>query len=259
MNHNLYKFSNFKNIEVIEIKGYIKKVPRQIKILVILLACLFLFGSLGYVLFKGVSFSKGLFLTLETLAFEYSKEVSFGERIFQLSIILFGTFFLWWTLWTIFDILLEGKFKEYFGEVKMIKGIDRLKNHYIVCGAGRVGIRVATELRKRGKAVVIAERDPVIAERLKENGFLVVVGTSADETTLLKAGIKKAGYLVAATGDDGKNILIILTAKELNPNIKIGARATDESIVPKLKHAGANYIVLPEVIGGIQLVEEMLD
>lgn len=244
---------------MIDIKGYIEKIPRQIKILFILLICLFLFGSLGYVLFKDVSFSRGLFLTLETLAFEYSKDVSFGERIFQLSIILFGTFFLWWTLWSIFDLGLEGKFKEYFGEVKMMNKIESLKNHYIVCGAGRVGIRVATELKKRGRPVVIAERDMAIAERLKESGFLVVTGTSTDERTLLKAGIKRARYLVAATGDDGKNILIILTAKELNPNIKIGARATDESIVPKLKHAGANYIVLPEVIGGIQLVEEMLD
>ncbi len=140
-----------------------------------------------------------------------------------------------------------------------MKKIGKLKNHYIICGAGRVGMCVADELRKRGKDVVIAEKDNALVDKLREKGYLVVNGTSTEEDTLVKAGIKNAKYLIAATGDDGKNILIILTAKELNPNIKIGARAASEAMIVKLKHAGAEHVVLPEIIGGIQLVEDIIE
>ncbi|MEW6063371.1 MAG: NAD(P)-binding protein [Nanoarchaeota archaeon] len=234
-------------------------LPHQFRWLLLLLISLFVIGTIGYIFIKGVSVKQAFVLTLETLSFSSKEATSAIERAFQLFLLLFGTFILWFTLWGIFDFILEGKFNEYFGKVKMMKNIQKLRNHYIICGAGRVGLCVAKELRRRGKDVVIAERDPAIAEKLVERGYLVVHGTSTDEDTLIKAGIRHAKYLIASTGDDGKNILIILTAKELNSGIKIGARATTESIIPKLKHAGADYIVLPEVIGGIQLVEEMLD
>jgi len=234
-------------------------LPHQFRWLLFLLVSLFIIGTLGYTLIKSVPLKQGLVMTLETLSFSSEEATSAIERALQLFLLLFGTFILWFTLWGMFDFILEGKFNDYFGKVKMMKNIQKLRNHYIICGAGRVGICVAKELKSKGKDVVIAERDPALAEKLAEKGYLVVQGTSTDEDTLIKAGIKYARYLVAATGDDGKNILIILTAKELNPDIKIGARATTESIIPKLKHAGADYIVLPEVIGGIQLVEEMLD
>ena len=235
------------------------RLPKQFKILVLLILLLFAVGTVGYILIKKIGALDAFVLTAETLAFSYGQPQSIQEKVLQIFLLLFGTVTLWFALWGILDIALEGKFKEHFGKVKLMKNIAKLKNYYIICGAGRVGVRVAEELRKRGKKVVIAEKDPVIAEKLREMGYLVVEGTSTDENTLIKAGIKEAKYLVVTTGDDGKNILIILTAKELNPNIKIGARATTEAIIPKLKHAGADYVVLPEVIGGIQLVEEMLE
>ena len=193
------------------------------------------------------------------MAFKPEPTTNVYERVLETVLMLLGPIFIWFALWSIFDLALEGKFQDYFGRAKTMKKIDKLKDHYIICGAGRVGICVADELKKRGKDVVIAEKDTVLSDKLREKGYLVINGTSAEVDTLNKAGIKNAKYLVAATGDDGKNILIILTAKELNPNIKIGARATSEAMIPKLKHAGAEYVVLPEFIGGIQLVEDIIE
>lgn len=161
-------------------------------------------------------------------------------------------------VYVILEYLLEGKFKNIFLEAKTMKSINLLKDHYIICGAGRVGSNIAEELKKKGKEFVIAEKDLEHANKLKEKNYLVIHGTSADKETLIKAGIKRAKCLFAVTGDDGKNVLIILTAKDINPKIKIVARANNPDIVDKLKSLGVSNIVLPEVLGAKEMVKDVL-
>lgn len=161
-------------------------------------------------------------------------------------------------VYVILEYLLEGKLKNIFLEAKTMKTINSLKDHYIICGAGRVGANIAEELKKRGKEFVIAEKDLEHANKLKEKNYLVIHGTSADKETLIKAGIKKAKCLFAVTGDDGKNVLIVLTAKEINPKIKIIARANHTDIVDKLKSLGVSNIVLPELLGAKEMIKSVL-
>lgn len=160
-------------------------------------------------------------------------------------------------IYVILEYILEGKFKNIFLEAKTMKTINLLKDHYIICGAGRVGSNIAEELRKKGKEFVIAEKDLENANKLKEKNYLVVHGTSADKETLIKAGIKRAKCLFAVTGDDGKNILIVLTARDINPKIKIVARANNPDIVDKLRSLGVSNIVLPEVLGAKEMVKSV--
>lgn len=234
-------------------------VYRQIIILAILFFSLFLIGTAGFMIIKHTNVINGFVQTVETISFQAEYGGTLAEKMLQIFLYIFGVIVVWWTLWRMFDLTLEGKFQEHFRRVKHMKKISRLKNHYIICGAGRVGMCVANELKKNGKSVVMAEKDNALAEHLHEDGFLVVKGSSVDEDTLIKAGIKNASGLIAATGDDGKNIIITLNAKELNPDIVIGARVGHKNLIKKIKHAGAKYVVLPEVLGGTELANEIIE
>lgn len=146
---------------------------------------------------------------------------------------------------------------ELIGGIKMVTRLSLMKNHYIVCGAGRVGIHVAEKLKKKGKKILIIENDPQQIQEAKIRGFLVVNGNCLHEHILEKARIKKAKGIVACMGRDDANIFLVLTAKDLNPKIKVATRANDLKVVGEFKRAGADHIVAPEVSGGFELAEKI--
>jgi voltage-gated potassium channel len=147
---------------------------------------------------------------------------------------------------------------ELIGGIKMVTRLSLMKNHYIVCGAGRVGIHVAEKLKEKGKKVLIIENNPQEVKEAKIKGFLVIEGDCLHEHILEKARIKKAKGIVACMGRDDANIFLVLTAKDLNPKIKVATRANDLKVVGEFKRAGANYIVAPEVSGGFELAEKIV-
>ena len=160
-------------------------------------------------------------------------------------------------IYILIELVLEGRMKSMIIGVRKMKNITQLKNHYIVCGGGRVGLNVAKELNQSGKKVVVIEKNPELIEKIERTGVLVMKGDALDDHTLKTAGLERAKFLVACLDNDGDNILLTLTAKEMNPQIRIGARAKEELIVKKLYHAGAEYVVLPEIVGGIQLAKSI--
>lgn len=180
------------------------------------------------------------------------------ENILYLIISLLGYVTQFYFLYVILDFMIEGKLKNVFSEVKMLNQINKMNNHFIVCGGGRVGKNVANELQKYNMPYVIVESDKDRVERLKKEGYNIVTGDALDENDLEKVGLKRAGYLTACLSEDGGNILLVLTAKEHNPGIKIAARATREKTINKLKHAGAHHIILPELIGGLQMAHAVI-
>jgi len=124
----------------------------------------------------------------------------------------------------------------------MQKKIAGLKNYYIVCGFGRAGQRVAAELRDSSRSIVIVEADATITEEAIDDGWLVVTGDGGDDAALVRANIASASRLVAATGSDATNLMISLSARSLNSDIFIVARADDEVNEHKLLTAGANAL-----------------
>ncbi len=231
-------------------------IRKEIRILIIIFLCILIIGTIGFSLLKSVNLWEGFILTLETLSFLHKEEFGYVKAL-QVFLLFVGVVLIWFIMWTTLDLVLEGHFQKYYSGVRNMDKIKKLKDHCIVCGAGRVGEMIASILKRDGKDFVLVEKNLEVANEMQEKGYLTLYGASVDENTLINAQIKKAKKLVACTGDDAKNVLIILTAKELNPSIEIAARANDENMVRKLKKAGAKHIFLPELLGAKEAVHEL--
>jgi len=144
------------------------------------------------------------------------------------------------------------------GGILMKINLSSIKDHYIVCGAGRVGVHAAEKLKKAGKKVVVIENDCPKVEFLAKRGYIVIEGNCMNEEVLEKAGIRKAKGIIACTGEDNKNVFVVLTAKDLNPNIKVATRVNDQESKGEFVRAGADIIVAPEVTGGYELADKIL-
>src|SRR5207244_30306 len=141
---------------------------------------------------------------------------------------------------------------------KLYKDISELKNHYILCGAGRVGSRVVDELRKKEVDFIVIEHDEHVADRLLTRGDLVLVGDATDEAVLEGANIRAARSLIAAASTDADNVYIVLTARGLNPDLYIVARAVNQAAERQLMRAGANKVVSPTLIGSHRMAQAAL-
>lgn len=186
--------------------------------------------------------------------------VSDGDRHLLPLMVLstMGVVVNFYIIYVLIEFLLEGRMRSIISGVRKMKNITRLKNHYIICGGGRVGLNVAKELHENKKKVLVIEKEQELINKIERTGVLVIKGDALDDHTLSQAGIEKAKYLVACLDNDGDNLLLTLTAKEMNENVRVGARAKEEIIVKKLYHAGAEYVVLPEIVGGVQLAKSII-
>src|SRR5262249_10515267 len=141
---------------------------------------------------------------------------------------------------------------------KLFKDISQLKEHYILCGAGRVGLRIVDELAKKGVDFVVIERDEEVAQRLLTKGYLVLIGDATDEAVLEGAQVRLARTLISAASSDAENVYITLTTRGMNPNLYIVTRATDQSAERQLMRAGANKVISPVLIGSHRMAQAAL-
>ncbi|MGB9675441.1 MAG: potassium channel family protein [Candidatus Nanoarchaeia archaeon] len=229
-------------------------VIKQFKILIMLIAFTLLFGIVGF-LVKGYNISGAAFLTIEALAGKNPLE---HNTFFVLSLNLFGAIIIWFAIWSAFALAIEGRFGEFLKEAKMVSEMKKLHDHYIICGAGRVGENIGLRLVELGQKVVFIEKDKDTINRLRAKGLLVYEVGPIEEHVLKEVGIEKAKGVAIALGDDSKNLLLTHTVRELNRQIKIAVRASDPKIIPKLKRAGADFVILPEAIGGIKLADALI-
>lgn len=144
------------------------------------------------------------------------------------------------------------------GGLRMESKIAHMSNHFIICGYGRVGEHVAQTFKKKGVKFVIIENSKSKLERAKEMEYPVIDGNAIEPKILEKAGVKKAKGVITTLDSDADNLFIVLTSKELNSAVKVAARARNESSISKLHAAGAEIVVLPEIIGGLELAKEVL-
>ncbi len=168
-----------------------------------------------------------------------------------------GEVLAFYVFYVLIEFLISGQINKVSGAAAMRK-IKGMKGHHIICGGGRVGQHLGEKLKADGKHVVFIENDETAVRRLRAEGYKVYGGDALDENTLQSVGVKSADSLAAVLGNDGDNLLLILAAKEHNSKVLVASRANDELIVSKLKHAGAEIVILPEVIGGIKLAEAIL-
>lgn len=233
------------------------EAKRKLLILSIMFIGIFLFGTVSIALIKNIAYEEAFITTVETLAFIHKMEETGAVKIIQIFLLIFGGFFVWFSLWTSFDVVLEGHFNTHFKEVRIMKKINQLKNHYVVCGGGRVGMHVAELLKqKKEKFVIVEKAEYLVSEAIRKN-FLVLEGDALDEEMLVAAKISNAKALIAVLPETEKNILVILTAKELNPKLEVYARCNRNEYVKKLKKAGADFVFMPELTCAEEIVSKL--
>lgn len=233
-------------------------LPKRMLIFFILLASLFGFGTISFKLIDKLSFSQAFVMTVETLAFMMKQEEGLA-RALQIFLAIFGVMLFWWVLWEVLDIFVEGRFSEYLKIQKFLSKLKKMKNHYIIAGGGRVGEEIAKNLDKNKKAYIIIEKDDKKIDKLKKKGFFVVQGdvTDSDSSDLIDAGIKNAKAIISTLPETEKNLLFTMSAKEINPDIEIYARADNPAFVSKLKKAGAKAVIVPELAAAKEFLESI--
>ena len=183
-----------------------------------------------------------------------------GGRLFNMLIAFAGIATIGYMLSKLTVFIVEGRFDEVLRRRKMQEHVDHLAGHYIVCGVGRVGANVAHELIVTERPFVALEdaAEAVALFRERYPDAYVIHGDSSDDEMLERAGVKRAAGVFAITGDDGKNLLITLAAKHLNPNTRVVARCHEVRNIEKLKRVGADAIVSPDFTGGMRIASSMV-
>ena len=234
---------------------------RHLIIAIIILLILLFVGTAGYRLIEGWSFFDALYMTVTTIT-----TVGYGEihqlskegRIFTVFLILSGFGGMGYVLGSIVQTFIAGQIRMVLGRRKLEQKIKRLKNHYVLCGYGRIGSFIAKAFGDENVPFVVIEKDPERIKLLDEDGFTYVEGDATDDQILISAGVERARCLVAATGSDAHNLYITLSARALNPSIYILSRAAEEAAERKLLSAGANRVVSPYLIGAARMLNAVL-
>ncbi len=223
-------------------------------VLFILFVCLF-FGTFGFMVFSDKGAYESIYLTIIILLSHFYHEVPepTGAQILVVllmigSLIMIALLIKWLT-----EYIVEGQLRGSLKRKKMKKKIDSLKNHYIVCGYGRVGKQVADELKFENLPFVVCDRDPLRIKQIDKKGYLWIEGDPTIEETLIQAGIEKSKSLISALGEDADNLLVVIEARSLNPDLYIVARGERKESENKLLKAGANRIAMPYQIGGYHM------
>ena len=179
-------------------------------------------------------------------------------RVYTMGLLLAGMGVLLYIVTSLARVVVEGEIKAALGRRKLVKLIKGLKDHYIICGFGRIGEIIARQLKERGIPVVIIENKPENLSRLEEAGYYAVAGDATREEVLQEAGIDRARGLVAVVGSDADNVYIVLTARSLKPGLYIVARAEESGAEKKLLRAGADRVESPYEMGGRKMAHAIL-
>ena len=228
---------------------------------IVLTVTLVMVGAAGYMLIEKWSFNDALYMTIITLAtvgYGEVHQVSDAGRIFTVVLILMGVGYFMYVGGSLVQFLVEDRIRLILGRRKLDKQIAKLKNHYIICGYGRIGRVLAGYLTERYLDVVIIEKNPPRQAALDKDGVLYLLGEATDETLLAKAGIAKARGLITAVASDADNVFLTLIARQLNPNLFIVARAIQNTAKRTLQAAGANKVISPYDLGARRMAHAIL-
>lgn len=226
-----------------------------------LLGIVVVIGTIGFEVVEGWNFLDSIYMTVITLA-----TVGFNEvhplhpkgRIFTIFMVVIGVGTAAYTLSALTQFMVGSQIAVIFGRRRVEKEIEKLKNHYIVGGYGRMGKHVCRELKSRGKGVVVVESDEAARFNLENDGIPYVIGNVTDDEVLIRAGVERAKALVAAVRTDADNLYLVITARQLSPAIYIVSRSADDAAERKLLRAGANKVVSPYHIGALRMAQAVL-
>lgn len=219
------------------------------------------FGTLGYRLIEGWAWFDCFYMTIITLAtigYKEPDDITLFGRYFTAALIIGGVGTVGYAASMLAQSAVQSELLETWERRRVQERIKKLGNHFIICGVGRVGRRVAEGLASEGVDFVIVERDRPRIDALGEGDWLVVLGDATHEEVLRRAGIERARGLVAALPTDADNVFITLTARDLSDSLVIVARVNNESTIAKIRKAGADKIISPLRTGAHQILQALL-
>jgi voltage-gated potassium channel len=235
---------------------------RNIIFATVMLALVIGLGTVGYMTLEHWNFLDSLYMTvitISTVGFSEVNPVSNQGRILTMTVLISGLGVLAYVVGTLTRTLVEGQLLEVMGRKKLERQIQKLKGHYIICGYGRVGRIICEEIKKsRPTPLVVIDSDSTLTPLIEEDGYLYYLGDATSEETLLKAGILSAKGLATALDSEADNVYITLTAKGLNPELFVLARAGRRGSEIKLERAGADRVISPHQIGGFRMAQALL-
>jgi voltage-gated potassium channel len=234
------------------------KLRRRLIIALALVLFIVSFGTIGYIAVEGWNFQDSLYMTVTTLTtvgYREVRELSSAGRWFTIILIIGGVGTMLYALSAGAKVLMEGEFQEVLGRRRLEKKMKELRDHYIICGYGRMGKIIVRELKSEKVKFAVIEKNAIIHE--KEEAFLIIGDATQDEL-LKEVGIERAKGLITVLPTDAENLYVVLSAKGLNPNLFIVARAGEEGSEQKLLRAGADRVISPYHIGGLRIAHTVL-
>lgn len=210
-------------------------------------------GTIGYMVIEDWSFFEGFYMTVITIAtvgFTEIRELSQSGRLFTIFVIISGIFAGGYAIGNLTSFLIGGEARRIYMEAVLDKRLSKLKNHVILLGYGKFGRAAADEVSRKMIPLVIIEHSEARIKLAQAEGFEAIQGDATDESLMIKIGIKHARGLVSAVSVEADNVLAVLTARVLNPQLVIVSRGDEEGSERKLLRAGADRVVLPYKIGG---------
>ena len=240
---------------------YSNIVNRQLIVAIVMIIAVLIVGTLGFHFIEGWPLLESAYVATQTVT-----TVGYGDitpqthtgRIFSLIFMLLGVGTVLYGLTQIARSVIQSGIIEALSSRRKIREMDKLNDHYIVCGAGRVGRRIIKTLLKQGLSFVVIEKDEKRLAEFESASFPVLVGDATLEENLLQAGVERARGLASCLPDDADNVYVVLTARGLNEQLHIVARAVEEQAEPKLIRAGASRVVAPTIIGSQSMARSLL-
>ncbi len=225
------------------------------------LSNVFLIGIAFYMGYEDWDFASSFYMvviTLSTVGFMEVHQLSEAGRMFTAFLIMSGVGGFVYIAGAFAQVLMDGRLQILWGKHRMMKEIVKLRNHFIVCGHGRIGSIVVREILNEGHDVVVIEQDQELIDKMEQDGILCIDGDATSDEVLMSAGLLHSKSLITALTSEAANVYVTLTARQLNPEITIVARAGDKSHISRLELAGADRVVLPHYIGGLRMAQNVL-
>jgi voltage-gated potassium channel len=238
-----------------------RAILRGPRLAVALLVAILAGGTAGYMLIEGWNAWDAFYMTVTTVA-----TVGYGEihplsqrgRMFTVLLIFGGVGTVLYTVTLLATIVVEGGLHRRLEKRRAVRMLEQIKDHFIVCGYGRIGSIIAAELHQQGMPIAVIERDPERVRQAADRGWLALEADASREEVLARAGIHRARGLIAAVGTDAENVFTVLTARVMRPDLFIIARVESDDAEHKLRRAGADRVISPYQIGATHMVQTAL-
>jgi len=234
---------------------------KHLVITAVMSAIIVVTGTSGYMFIEGWSFLDALYMTvitISTVGFMEVQPMGNMGHLFTIFLVFIGVGFTLYVAAAVVQFMVEGRIRIIMGRRRVDKKISHLSDHYIICGYGRIGRVLCKKIRRRPIDVVVLEQNRDLIPQMDEDKILYICGDASDEETLLKAGIKKARGLISVLATDTDNVFLVLTARQLAPDLSIMARTSRESARKKLLAAGATSVESPYEMGALRMAQKIL-